>query len=113
MRYWTKGRGQCPSKECVKAVVDRKEHPAQGAERRQVCLLGEVGGRPGEGGKGQTRLCLDDHVIGLYLYSKSRGKPLMVLSRSQHEEICYEAFSLAVMEKMNWGVSCSVCWGAS
>lgn len=37
----------------------------------------------------------------------------MVLSRSQHEEICYEAFSLAVMEKMNWGVSCSVCWGAS
>lgn len=76
MRYWTKGRGQCPSKECVKAVVDRKEHPAQGAERRQVCLSGETGGRPGGGGKGQTRLCLDDHVIGLLSLLQEQGEAI-------------------------------------
>lgn len=70
MRYWTKGRGQCPSKECVKAVV------AQGAERRQVCLSGETGGRPGEGGKGQTRLCLDDHVIGLLSLLQEQGEAI-------------------------------------
>lgn len=44
-------------------------------------LLGEADGRSGEERKGQMRLHLEDRLIGLDLYSKSREKPL----RSQGE----------------------------
>ena len=37
----------------------------------------------------------------------------MILSRSQHEEISYEAFSLAIVEKTNWRLGHSGCWEAS
>lgn len=78
-----------------------------------MSLLGEADGRSREERKGQMRLHLEDHLIWLDLYSKSRGKPLMVPWRSQQEKICYEAFCLAVVEKMNWGVEYSVCWETS
>lgn len=58
-------------------------------------LLKEVNDEPREGGKHQTRLGFEKYVIGLGLYSKSGEKPLMLLSRIQHAEICYEVFSLA------------------
>lgn len=76
-------------------------------------LLGEADGRSGEERKGQMRLHLEDRLIGLDLYSKSREKPLMVPRRSQQEKICYEAFCLAVVERMNWGIGYSVYWGTS
>ena len=76
-------------------------------------LLGEADGRSGEERKGQMRLHLEDHLIGLDLYSKSREKPLMVPRRSQQEKICYEAFCLAVVERMNWGIGYGVYWGTS
>lgn len=79
----------------------------------RMSLLGEADGRSGEERKGQMRLHLEDHLIWLDLYSKSRGKPLVVPWRSQQEKICYEAFCLAVVEKRNWGVGYSVCWGTS
>lgn len=76
-------------------------------------LLGEADGRSREERKGQVKLYLEDHLIGLDLYSRSSGKPLIVPGRSQQEKICYEAFCLAVVEKMNWGVGYCVCWGTS
>ena len=107
------GKGWCPRKACAKAVVGRKVQPAQVAERRQDESAGGADGRSAEERKGQMRLHLEDHLIWLDLYSKSRGKPLVVPWRSQQEKICYEAFCLAVVEKRNWGVGYSVCWGTS
>ena len=48
--------------------------PAQIVERRQVRLLEKVNNKPREGGKGQTRLNLRDHVIVFDFYSKGRGR---------------------------------------
>ena len=53
-------------------------------------LLGEADGRSREERKGQVKLYLEDHLIGLDLYSRSSGKPLIVPGRSQQEKICYE-----------------------
>lgn len=37
----------------------------------------------------------------------------MVLSRIQHEEICYEVFSLARVKKTDWRVGHGRCWETS
>lgn len=58
-------------------------------------LLKEVNDEPRGGGKGQTQLGFEKCVIGLGLYPKSREEPLVLLSRIQCEESCYEVFSLA------------------
>lgn len=47
-----------------------------------------------EGGKDQTRLGFEKYVVRLGLYSESREKPLMFLSRILHEEIVTKYFLL-------------------